>query len=32
MTTSSMLGAFRNNLATREEFLSNISRKIDPAL
>lgn len=32
MTTSSMLGAFRKNLATREEFLSNISRNIDPAL
>src|SRR5512141_949721 len=26
MTTSSMLGAFRNNIATREEFLNNISR------
>lgn len=26
MTTSAMLGAFRNNLATREEFLDNISR------
>lgn len=26
MTTSAMLGAFRNNLATREEFLANISR------
>lgn len=26
MTTSAMLGAFRSNLATREEFLDNISR------
>lgn len=26
MTTSAMLGAFRKNLATREEFLDNISR------
>lgn len=26
MTTSTMLGAFRTNLATREEFLANISR------
>ena len=26
MTTSSMLGAFRNNMATRMEFLDNISR------
>jgi GTP cyclohydrolase I len=26
MTTSTMLGAFRNNLATRTEFLDNISR------
>ncbi len=26
MTTSTMLGAFRHNLATREEFLNNISR------
>lgn len=32
MTTSSMLGAFRTSLATREEFLSNISRKMDPML
>jgi len=31
MTTSSMFGAFRTNLATREEFLSNISRH-DPAI
>jgi GTP cyclohydrolase I len=26
MTTSTMLGAFRNNMATRMEFLDNISR------
>ena len=26
MTTSTMLGAFRTNLATRTEFLDNISR------
>jgi len=30
MTTSAMLGAFRNNLATREEFLANISRGSEP--
>jgi GTP cyclohydrolase IA len=30
MTTSAMFGAFRNNLATREEFLANISRSLDP--
>ncbi len=30
MTTSTMLGAFRNNLATREEFLDNISRGAEP--
>ncbi len=30
MTTSAMLGAFRNNLATREEFLDNISRGSAP--
>jgi len=30
MTTSAMLGAFRNNLATREEFLDNISRGAEP--
>ena len=30
MTTSAMLGAFRNNLATREEFLDNISRGATP--
>jgi GTP cyclohydrolase IA len=32
MTTSAMLGAFRNNLATREEFLSNIARGSEPIL
>jgi GTP cyclohydrolase I len=32
MTTSTMLGSFRNNLATREEFLNNISRGSDPLL
>jgi GTP cyclohydrolase I len=32
MTTSTMLGAFRANLATREEFLNNISRGSDPLL
>jgi len=30
MTTSTMLGAFRSNLATREEFLDNISRGATP--
>jgi GTP cyclohydrolase I len=30
MTTSTMLGAFRNNLGTREEFLDNISRGSEP--
>ena len=30
MTTSSMLGAFRNNLPTRQEFLDNISRGASP--
>ncbi|RPI32838.1 MAG: GTP cyclohydrolase I FolE [Chloroflexota bacterium] len=30
MTTSAMLGAFRNNLATRQEFLDNISRGAEP--
>ncbi len=30
MTTSTMLGAFRNNLATREEFLDNITRGAEP--
>ncbi|HEX9115689.1 MAG TPA: GTP cyclohydrolase I FolE [Anaerolineae bacterium] len=32
MTTSTMLGGFRTNLATREEFLANISRGSDPIL
>ena len=30
MTTSSMLGAFRTNMATRMEFLDNISRSSEP--
>jgi GTP cyclohydrolase I len=30
MTTSAMLGGFRTNLATRQEFLDNISRGADP--
>ncbi len=30
MTTSTMLGGFRNNQATRQEFLDNISRGADP--
>lgn len=30
MTTSAMLGGFRNNAATRQEFLDNISRGADP--
>jgi GTP cyclohydrolase IA len=30
MTTSAMLGAFRASLATRQEFLDNISRGADP--
>jgi GTP cyclohydrolase IA len=30
MTTSAMLGYFRNNLATRTEFLDNISRSAEP--
>ncbi len=30
MTTSSMLGYFRKNLATRTEFLDNISRSAEP--
>lgn len=30
MTTSSMYGAFRKNLATRQEFLDNISRGAEP--
>jgi len=32
MTTSAMLGAFRTHLATRQEFLENISRKSSPVL
>jgi GTP cyclohydrolase I len=32
MTTSTMLGAFRKNSATRQEFLANISRGSDPLL
>lgn len=32
MTTSTMLGAFRTNIATREEFLNNISRGSNPIL
>lgn len=32
MTTSAMMGAFRKNLATRQEFLDNISRGSDPLL
>ncbi len=32
MTTSTMLGIFRSNLATCEEFLNNISRGSDPLL
>jgi GTP cyclohydrolase I len=32
MTTSSMLGAFRTSLATREEFLANIARGSEPIL
>jgi len=32
MTTSAMLGAFRKNLATRQEFLENISRGSNPVL
>jgi GTP cyclohydrolase I len=30
MTTSAMLGLFRSQLATRQEFLDNISRGADP--
>ena len=30
MTTSAMHGAFRKNLATRQEFLDSISRGADP--
>ena len=32
MTTSAMMGAFRNSLATREEFLANIARGSNPIL
>lgn len=32
MITSAMLGTFRTNLATREEFLENISRGVNPVL
>ncbi len=32
MTTSAMYGAFRKNLATRQEFLENISRGSNPIL
>jgi GTP cyclohydrolase I len=32
MTTSAMFGAFRKNLATRQEFLENISRGSNPIL
>jgi GTP cyclohydrolase I len=32
MTTSAMLGAFRNSMATRQEFLENISRGSEPIL
>lgn len=32
MTTSAMLGMFRSNLATRQEFLDNISRGATPML
>jgi hypothetical protein len=32
MTTSAMLGYFRKSLATRQEFLNNISRGSDPLL
>jgi len=32
MTTSAMLGAFRTHLATRQEFLDNISRGSNPIL
>lgn len=32
MTTSTMLGAFRNSMATRQEFLENISRGSEPML
>jgi GTP cyclohydrolase I len=32
MTTSAMLGMFRTNLATRQEFLDNISRGANPMI
>jgi GTP cyclohydrolase I len=32
MTTSTMLGAFRTKLATREDFLANIARGSNPLL
>jgi GTP cyclohydrolase I len=32
MTTSAMFGAFRKNIATRQEFLENISRGSNPVL
>lgn len=32
MTTSAMLGMFRSNLATRQEFLDNISRGANPMI
>jgi GTP cyclohydrolase I len=32
MTTSAMLGAFRKSIATRQEFLDNISRASGPLL
>jgi GTP cyclohydrolase I len=32
MTTSAMFGAFRKNIATRQEFLENISRGTNPVL
>jgi GTP cyclohydrolase I len=32
MTTSAMLGMFRSNLATRQEFLDNISRGANPMM
>ncbi len=32
MTTSAMLGAFRKDIATREEFLANIARGANPIL
>jgi GTP cyclohydrolase I len=32
MTTSTMLGGFRNNASTRQEFLNNISRASEPII